>query len=166
MTKKRSAKKSVYKPITLADMEGMIGYHLWLQRAKPMETQLSFADFLSGWSATSDPIIAMQHERLLTEIDELDCRTGIVLIDRGVKHDDGRGTTLVVVENDEAGILLTQPYNVKVAKKQLHEIMKIVLTIEDVLGFKTYDPQLGHEVDIRADMPKIRAHWRKQAAKD
>lgn len=165
MTKKRATPRK--KRTTLRSLEKMAGYRLFLQRAQTASNQLSFADLLGDWTALpDDPILDVQHTRLIEEIAELDCPTPIMFVDRETSQRDDGGGTAVVVENDEACILFSGEYNKRRSKKELITVMKVVLAIEDVLGFKTYDPQLGRQVDIRADMPDIAAAWASWQAKD
>ncbi len=165
MTKKRSSAKPKQKPDRY-DWSTEEGYHLLLQKVKTNDTQLSFADLMGGWSSLPDPVVTMQHERVIEEIGELNCRTGIILVVRDVVHSDSGSGSIIVINEDEARIIFPPRPDKKWSRKHLKEIMKIVLTIEDVLGFKTYDPQLGREIDIRADLAEIRANWLSSAAKE
>ncbi len=142
-------------------LKNIEGYRLNLSRGKSQWKQLSFTDLSPEWPRLTDPILSVQQARLGAEIIELDLHTGIICSIGGVMYQDNGGGTIICVEDEEACIIFPIAYYEPWVEKFRTDMVRVVLTLEDIAGFQTYDPQLGKIIDIRADIGEIDAAYQR-----
>lgn len=116
------------------------------------DKQLSFAQLNDDWRyIMPNPFYYQRKQGIIEAILKLDLGSEVLRLSNGyveINHENG---LQVSIYPHEIGVTIPYWYNAEIAPLIFKDIQQIVIAVETVTNYVTYDSQIGRIIDVVAD---------------